>query len=423
MNYKKIKRCLIASSLTSTLFFSQAQAEDDFISALKGGTFNFQSNTRYEYIDDELRAPGNQTADALTTRTALGYKTGDFYNVFGFLEFENVTNITSDKQYNDTQNGLTNLPVIADPAGTEVNQAFIGIKLLDDSTVIKTGRQQITPRKAPFHRFLGTVLWRQNYQMQDAVTITNTSLPNTKAMFGYIWNNNFITGADRDMNAPIFNVQYDGFKYAKLEGYYYDIEFRDLAALSTTTYGFRANGAIPVFNDKTKFVYTGEYAMQEEGDNAPVAYDADYYLVEAGFKMGLDNEYLKTVLFKASYEVLESDNGVQAFRTPLGTNHAFQGWADLFLNTPTTGIENTYFTMVATGKYQTKLIVRYDMFEADFGGFDYGEEIGVWFTKKFAKNYTLGIKYAGYMGDTNTNNPARFAADLTRFWTYFTIDF
>ncbi len=423
MNYIKTKRRLIVTGLMSILLFGQANAEDDFISALKGGTFNFQSNTRYEYIDDEFRAAGNQEADALTTRTALGYKTGDFYNLFGFLEFENVTNITNDKQYNDTQNGLTQLPVIADPAGTEVNQAYLGMKLLEGSTVIKTGRQQITPRKAPFHRFLGTVLWRQNYMMQDAVTITNTSLPSTKIMAGYIWNNNFITGDDRDMSAPIVNVQYSGFKYAKLEGYYYDLEFDDLTALSTTTYGFRASGGVPVFNDKTKFIYAGEYARQEEGDNAPVAYDADYYLVEAGFKMGFDNEYLKSVLFKASYEVLGSDNGVQSFRTPLGTNHAFQGWADLFLNTPAAGIEDTYFTIVATGKYQTKIILRYDMFEADEGGFDYGDEIGVWFTKKFAKNYTLGIKYAGYMGDSNAGNAPRFAADLTRFWTYFTIDF
>ena len=423
MKLQLIKQRLIACCFIGSLFISNAHAEDDFIAALKGGTFNFQSNTRYEYIDDEFRAAGNQTADAITTRTALGYKTGDFYNVFGFLEFEDVTNITNDKQYNDLQNGLTNLPVIADPEGTEVNQAYIGIKLMEDATIIKTGRQQITPRKAPFHRFLGTVLWRQNYQMQDAVTVTNTSLPNTKAMAGYIWNNNFISGARRDMNAPIFNVQYSGFKYAKLEGYYYDLEFRDAAALSTTTFGFRANGGIPVFDEKTKFIYAGEYATQEEGDNAPVAYDADYYLIEAGFKRSLDNEFIKTVLFKASYEVLGSDNGVQSFRTPLGTNHAFQGWADLFLNTPAAGIEDTYLTLVATGKWKTKIIVRYDMFSADEGGFDYGDELGIWFTKKFAKNYTLGIKYAGYMGDSNAGNAARFAADLTRFWTYFTIDF
>ncbi len=424
MKYMIKKPFLIASILLSSFIMTQTYAEDAFIEALKGGTFDFQFNPRYEFVDDELRAAGNQQADALTARTALGYKTGDFHNVFGYLQFENITDITSDDQYNDTNNGRTNLPVIADPSGTEINQAFLGIKLFEDSTIVKVGRQQITPRKAPFHRFLGTVLWRQNYQSQDAVTVTNTSLPNTKILGGYMWNNNTIFGTEREMKAPIFNVQYGGFKYAKLEGYYYDLEFTNNPGISSVTYGGRASGAIPVFNDKTKLVYAGEYATQNEGDNNPTNYDADYYLLEGGFKFALSNEYIKSILFKASYEVLGSDNGVAAFFTPLGTNHAYQGWTDLFVGaTPNGGIEDTYLTLVATGKYQTKLIIAYHMLEADVGGFDYGDELGVWFIKKFNKNYTLGIKYAGYNGDTNAGNAARFAADLTRFWTYFTIDF
>lgn len=391
-------------------------AELSFMDALEGGKVDFGVRVRYEHVDDESKASGSRDADALTVRTTLGYKTGDFYNVFGYLQIENTTDITDDSQYNDGTNGLTTLPTIADPSGTEVNQAYVGVKFFEKN-LIKVGRQIITPRKAPFHRYLGTVLWRQNWQTQDAVTITNTYFKDTELMAGYIWKNNTIFGTDRDMEAPIFNVKYKGFKYAKLEGYYYDLEFSDLGSLSTETYGIRANGAIPIINDKTRFIYTGEFATQSEGDNAPTAYDADYYLVEGGFKLTMDN-FIKSLMAKVSYEVLESDAGTIAFRTPLATGHAFQGWADNFLTTPTAGIEDTIFTIVATGKYDTKLIVSYHMLEAETGSFDYGDELDIWFTKKFKKKYTVGLKYAAYDASSDAGNTK--ATDLSKFWVYFT---
>ena len=400
-----------------TMSSGSAYAEDALMDALTGGKVDFSFRARYESVDDDSKTAGNQEADAMTARTTLGYKTGEFYKVFGYLQFENTTDILSDEQYNDTQNGRAALPVIADPSGTEVNQAFLGGTFMND-TLVKVGRQIITPRAAPFHRFLGTVLWRQNWQTQDAVTVTNTSLPDTTILAGYIWNNNTIFGTDRDMKAPIFNVQYKGFKYASLEAYYYDLEFDDLPALSTETYGFRAAGGFPVLNDKTKLIYAGEYASQEEGGNSTVAYDADYYLIEGGFKTAFDGMFINSLMAKVSYEVLESaGDGINAFKTPLATGHAYQGWADNFLATPAAGIEDTIFTIVATGKYDTKLIVAYHMLEAETGGFDYGDEIDVWFTKKFAKKYTVGLKYAGYDASSDAGNVK--ATDLSKFWAYF----
>jgi len=399
-------------------FSSSAIAENPFMDALTDGKVDFDLRLRYESVEDDSRASGKRDADALTNRTTLGYKTGEFHRVFAHVEFENVADILDDTQYNDGENGLTTLPVIADPSGTEINQAYLGLKVINN-TLVKVGRQIITPREAPFHRYLGTVLWRQNWQTQDAVTVSNTSFKDTELMAGYIWNNNTIFGTDRDMEAPIFNAKYNGFKYVKLEGYYYDLDFTNTADLanSSTTYGIRANGAIPVINDKTKFIYTGEYATQSDTGSNPNDYDADYYLAEAGFKVDLDS-FVTSILAKASYEVLESDKGTQGtvFRTPLATGHAFQGWADNFLLTPAAGIEDTYFTMVATGKYDTRLIVSYHMLEAETGSFDYGDEIDVWLTKTFNKKYEVGLKYAGYDASSDVGNTK--ATDLSRFWTY-----
>ena len=394
-------------------------AEDAFMDALTGGKVDFSFRVRYEHVDDDSKT---QDADATTARTTLGYTTGDFYKVFGYIQFENTTDITDGDQYNDGTNGLTTKPVIADPSGTEINQAFAGIKLLDKN-LIKVGRQIITPRKAPFHRFLGTVLWRQNWQTQDAVTITNTYFKDTEIMAGYIWNNNTIFGTDRDMKAPIVNVKYNGFQYAKLEGYYYDLDFTNTADLAnaSTTIGGRVYGGIPV-KDGITFIYAGEYATQSDTGSNPNNYDADYYLAEGGFKMKMDS-FVTSLMAKASYEVLESDKGTAGtvFRTPLATGHAYQGWADNFLTTPAGGIEDTYITAVATGMYDTKLIVSYHMLEAETGSYDYGDEIDVWFTKKFAKKYEVGLKYAGYDASSDTGNTK--ATDLSKFWAYFSFTY
>jgi len=400
-----------------------AYAENSLVDTLTDGKLDFGFRIRYENIEDDSRAAGSRQADALTTRTTLGYKTGEFHHVFAHIEFENITNILDDTQYNDGENGLTTLPVIADPRGTEVNQAYLGLKFIDN-TLIKVGRQILTPRKAPLHRFLGTVLWRQNWQTQDAVTVINTSFKDTELMAAYIWNNNNIFGKDRALDAPIFNAKYNGFKYITLEGYYYDLDFTNIrdAANASITYGIRANGAVPVINDQTKFIYTGEYAAQSDTGSNPNNYNADYYLVEAGFKTKFDS-FLSSLLAKVSYEVLESDRGTQAtvFRTPLATGHAFQGWADNFLLTPAAGIADTYFTMIAAGKYDTRLIISYHMLEAETGRFDYGNEIDIWLTRKFNKKYIVGLKYAAYDASSDAGNTK--ATNLSKFWAYFSFKY
>ena len=419
MKINIVKRLMFLNVVVIMFYSGNATAEDGFTRALTGGKVDINLNLRYEHVEDDRTTLSDNEAAALTLRTALGYRTGDFHNIFAYLQFENITDITDGDQYNDGTNGLGgSLPTIADPSDTEINQAYLGAKFLD-TNLLKVGRQILTPRKAPFHRHLGTVLWRQNWQTQDAVTLTNTSIKDTKILAGYIWNNNTIFGTDRDMEAPIFNVQYSGLQHVNLEAYYYDLEFSDVTALSTETYGFRASGAYPI-NETMKFIYGGEFADQSEGDNAPTKYDANYYLIEGGLKVKTDT-FINSIMVKASHEVLESDAGTIAFRTPLATGHAYQGWADNFLVTPATGIEDTYFTMVATGLYDTKLIVSYHMLEAESGSFDYGDELDIWFTKKINKKYTIGLKYAGYDASSDVGNTK--ATDLSKYWVYFSFKY
>ena len=114
-------------------------------------------------------------------------------------------------------------------------------------------------------------------------------------------------------------------------------------------------------------------------------------------------------LAKVSHEVQEGD-GTSSFKTRLGTNHAYQGWADKFLNTPNQGLKDTYVTVV--GKVLgAKLVAVYHDFETDEGGLDAGEEFDILLSKTFAKHYTVAVKYADYQADEEFG-----LTDTKKFW-------
>jgi hypothetical protein len=275
-------------------------------------------------------------------------------------------------------------------------------------TEVKLGRQEITYRGAPFHRFVGNVLWRQNHQVFDALSISNTSLKDTKLSYAYIDKREFINLAKQDMDAHLFNVQYSGLPIGSLEGYGYLVEFDNVAALSAKTFGLRLSGAQAV-NEDTKVIYTAEYATQDDYGNSTITDSQDYMLGELGLKY-------KGWMAKLSYELQEGD-GTNSFKTPLGTNHAFQGWADNFLTTPSQGLEDIYFT-VAGKVLGAKVIAVYHDFETDQGGIDAGEELDLLVAKKFAKHYTVGVKYADY----NAGDLAG-KVDTEKFWLWGQVNF
>ncbi|MFW5446877.1 MAG: alginate export family protein [Methylophagaceae bacterium] len=388
-------------------------AEDAFIEALSSGKVSFSARLRYESVEQDNAL---KDADAFTIRTTLGYKTGGFHGFSAFAEVEDVTELGSDN-YNSTTNGESAYSVIADPDGTEINQAYLQYNGFN--TEFKFGRQEITYRKAPFHRFVGTVLWRQNHQSFDALSISNASFENTTINYAYIDEIHTIFGDDRDvgtfikdgdidLDGHLVNIQYTGLPIGKLEGYGYFLDYNDKEAISSQTLGLRLSGAQPL-NENVKIIYTAEYANQDDYKDGTMD-DQSYYLAELGAKY---NGWLA----KASYEMQEGD-GTDSFKTPLGTNHAFQGWADQFLATPAQGLRDIYFTVV--GKVLgAKVVVVYHDFETDKGSLDAGDELDILVQKTFKQHYTVGVKYSDYDADSE------FAAkvDTEKFWLFGQIKF
>jgi hypothetical protein len=411
MNFTRtpIVLALIASGFGSIGVINTAHAEDAFIDALTGGKVSFSARARYEAVSEDNT---KKDADAYTLRTTLGYKTGSFNGFGAFVEFEDV-HAAGNEKFNNFENGHVTYSAVADPVGTEVNQGYLTYNGFD--TEFKLGRQEITYRDAPFHRYIGNVLWRQNHQSFDGLSIVNKSLENTTISYAHIENVDTIFGEDSltkpqniDMNTDLFNVQYSGLPIGNLEGYAYLIENEDAKASSSETFGARLSGAQAV-NADWKVIYTAEYANQSDYKDGTMD-DQNYYLVELGGKY---NGWLA----KFSYEMQEGD-GTSSFKTPLGTNHAFQGWADMFLSTPNKGLEDMYFTVVGN-VMGVKLIGVYHDFETDKESIDAGNEYDLLAEKTFNEHYTLGVKYADY----NAGEASLGYVDTEKFWLYGQVKF
>ena len=367
-------------------------AGDSLTEALIGGKPTVDMRVRYENVtqDNTLK-----DASALTVRTRLGYKTGDYQNINGFLEMSNVTPML-DEDYNSLTNGNTDYSVIADPTNTIVNRARIDYIGLPDTT-LRYGRQRIIYDNA---RFIGNVGWRQTEQTFTAFRISNKSLSNTSLDYAYVSNRHKVTTAIEDITAHFLNASYNGWSFGKLAGYLYLLDFVDNPDTSTQTYGLRFKGAT---KGDVKFNYTLEYANQSDYADGLSTNDADYMRLEAGITF-------VGVNVTAGYEVLGSNDGLYGFSTPLATLHGQNGWADQFLATPADGLQD--LTLKVAGKAAgIKLVGVYHDFSADNGGDSYGSELDLLAAKKFGKNYSLGVKYATYSADTGK-------VDTDKFWVW-----
>ncbi|MDJ0955996.1 MAG: alginate export family protein [Arenicellales bacterium] len=395
-----------------TIGTPQANAEDDegattLSETVSKGKINLSFRYRFEYVD---QVGINDKAEASTLRTRLGLETAEYKDFKLLLEFSNVTVIGSER-YNSTRNGKTEFPVVADPDGTEVNQAFLSYSPKDTSLAL--GRQRINLDN---QRFIGGVGWRQNEQTYDSFTLRSLSLPDLRLFYGYIWEVKRIFGPDEgtppeqfDSDSHALNVNFGRWAAANLSAYAYFLDLENAPANSNRTYGIRLTGKTEPASDWV-VKYAAEFAKQSDYGDNPNDYTADYHLIELGAQRG-------PVFAKLGWEVLDGDQNQagKQFRTPLATLHKFQGWADKFLNTPDAGVDDRYASLQVTFLGAKALLV-YHSFEAASGGQKYGNEWDFSLTKTFAKKHNLLLKYADYKAKG-------FATDTTKWWLQYLLRF
>lgn len=388
-----------AAFATST---SSASAEDALGKAFEDGKFILDARLRYEAVSHDAYL---ENASGLTLRARVGYETGTYKGLKLLVEGDFTTDLLVD-DFNSTVNGKTLFPVIADPNSVRLNRAQVVYTGIQDTTFIG-GRQRI---KLDNDRFVGNVGWRQNEQTYDAVLFSNKSIDDLTLNYAYVWQVNRIFGSKSpggklDTKTHVLNGTYAGLDFAKITGYAYMIDIPTAAALSSRTFGVRMAGSQKV-GDGLKFSYVAEYATQSDYQSNPGDYSVDYVAFSAG--LGWSN-----VTAKFSWEQL-GGNGTASFKTPLATLHAFQGFADMFLGTPGTGLSDIYGQLSYTVKDvpsvgDIKLSAWYHDFSSDVGSFDEGSEIDFVASIKPWKGVSLAVKYAGYNGTATR-------PDVSKLW-------
>ena len=372
---------------------------------------------RYRFEDVHQEGLENH-ANASTLRTKLGYKTGELYHASATFEVANITYL-GEERFNNTLNGRTVYPVVADPDSTELNHAFLTFTGVQD-TVFHIGRQ---PHNLDNQRFIGVVGWRQNDQSYDSLAVTNVSLPDTELFYSYVYNVNRIFSDDHpqgdlDANAHIVNIAYKGFSVGTLTGYSYLLDFNERFAygLSSKTFGARFVGDTEIC-ENAKLLYVAEYARQSDYGNYPTSLGANYYLLEGGVSVS-------GFATKTGYEVLGSDNdGSAAFQTPLATLHGHNGWADKFLTTPVGGLEDAYASIFYQISDTEKVLIDgmslgviYHHFSAETGAAVYGDEWNAVIQRDFKKHYSVMVKYADY-------DAKSFSTDTQKLWVQLGVKF
>lgn len=368
---------------------------------IKNGNFYGDLRYRYETVDQDGPAPITDKAHASTLRLRTGFKTGTYAGFQGLVEFDLVGNLGAD-DYNDSINGQTQYPLIADPELEMLNQLWVSWSGLS-GTSVKLGRQAMNLDN---QRFVGTVGWRQNDQTFDALTIENQSIDKLSLLYSYVDNVNRIFGpehplGDYDTETHLAHATYAFQPWLNITGYGYWMDFDLAPASSSRTFGLRLNGEQKI-NDLWTFLYEAEAAEQDEHGNNPADYDATYFHLSPGVKRG-------GLTLAAGFESLEGD-GTSAFQTPLATLHAFNGWADKFLTTPANGLEDAYgkisYKISGVGPWadNTVLDVVYHDYSPEHTSADYGTEWNLQIGRTFKteketypfKEWSVSVKYADF---------------------------
>ncbi len=405
-SWLKTATVLSGAIASAALFSSPANAQStegapaptDLVSAVQQGAPIFEMRAHYE----EAEVTGQNDADALTLRTRLGWQTARWNNLVGIVEFDDIRNLAGD--YNDGVPPAEPFATIADPEVTELNRLQIAWTPTQSFTAT-LGRQRIA---FDDQRFVGAVGWRQDDQTFDAVRLDYRQGA-FSASYAYLDHINriFAEDLDWDSESHLINASYTFATPFRLSGFAYLLDFDGGGvSQSNETYGARLSGTVDAAG--TRLAYAATYATQSDYGANPTDYDADYYGVDLTATRG-------PVALRLGYESLEGNGPNRRFITPLATGHAFQGWADVFLNTPNTGVEDSYAGVTFRPDWSAPffsapaLTLVWHDYEAESTGADFGDELDLQATASITQRLSVLVKYADYNG---TGAPA----DTTRTW-------
>ena len=363
-----------------------------------------EGRLRYEHVDQPTT-----DADALTLRIRAGLELRHRNGLAILAEASGTLAVT------DAYNAF--------PFASTSHQRRPGDSVIADPMTVGLNRLQVQYRSKPFsltvgrqrinlddQRWVGNAGWRQNEQTFDAVraevglgpvSLDGTYANSQRTIFG-------LDAGPRQAYGGNFVLLGAGTKLGpvNLKGFAYLLEYDEafFFANSSQTYGARATSSLALA-PKTRLNLAASYARQSSYGTTPFAFAADYMAGEAALGW-------KDLGVTAGFEKLGSD-GLHAVQTPMATLHKFNGWADLFLNTPASGLQDYYgginykFSGIKAIPGLNAAVV-YHRFDSDRGGLHFGDEWDASLGLKI-RRMNLLAKYADYRAD-------KFGSNTRKFW-------
>ena len=354
---------------------------------------------RAEHVDRE----GLDETLAVTWRARLGYeiKTPDGWSAL--IEGEAVGHLNDD--FSDSIDVVPGKAVVADPEALELNR--LQLAWTDKSANATLGRQRIVLDDG---RFVGSVGFRQNEQTFDAVRLGYTGGDAINLQYIYIDKVHRIFGDESpvgefESNSHVLRVAGET-DMGNLVATVLLLDLGGSGSASSQTYAVRWSKSWPLGDG---ILAANIQAAEQSG------YEGMGPTVDLGFQSYGATYSSGDITFVGGLEILEGAAG-QSFATPLATLHAFQGWADVFLNTPPSGIRD--LSVGITGKGSPAIsgaepvswAAFVHQFESDNGALTHGAEFDAVLRIPINEFLAIETKAAVFSG------AAGGPPDTSKFW-------
>ena len=359
--------------------------------------------TRFQQVDD----PWLGDAQALTMRLKLTSRfLFDEEEKWQALIEPNMVLAVNEQDYNSVTIKRRSSP-IPDPDGFNLSKAFI-VYQSDNNWQVTLGRQALsfdsermigaiefwqTPQNfdaLKFH-FNDQIKWNFQYAYSNKVhrifgRDAKSTIPEEDIRFGFISKRPVNELGQHELNSHKFNVAYKTDNDLKATVYSYLLENKTQKKFSSNTFGVRISDEFKP--NKLKYRYTTEFAVQEGAYNNDDNYKAWYSLLEASIQY-------KSHIFQLSQEILSEDEG-SSFKTSLGTNHKFQGWADVFTGySMQAGLRDQYFTYRGRErKLRWRSVFHY--FKGYSNSADIGYELDLELAYRLTRKWQFKLIFADY---------------------------
>ena len=365
----------------------------------------WDSRFRYEYGDVD----GFDVSHAETLRNRIGLLTRKTSGLQFFGEYEGTIAWDRNSYRAASVHGPATKTIIADPESHELNQLWGSYETGDGQMLLKAGRQAINLDN---QRYVGGVAWRQNMQTFDAASLLLKRSESLDIYYGYVSQINRIFGSD--VTAPIHtdfegnshfvNIKYRGIPAGELTVYTYLLDLSNAFgdSNSNNSFGFSLSGNL----GKRDLDYYFEYGFQSNAFDNPVNYRAHYGHAHLEGPILCDR-----IRAGAGLEYLGSNNNV-GYRFPLGTNHKFNGFADVFLNTPAAGLTDLYTSISADFPGGVQGSIYYHYFHDDGFNVSFGHEADIVLKKPLSDRVHLLGKGAFFFGQNGFPDVTRMSVGL-----------